>query len=93
MHHLPFENSLRPIKSEQRRRESLGAHHGSQRAQDLGRTGDSGNQDQHEPHDDANGASRIESDGSREVLPSNSRQAVRRYDAHHAYDNDEESDE
>ncbi len=38
MHRLPLENRTRAIKSEELRRESLHAHHGSQRAQGLGST-------------------------------------------------------
>jgi hypothetical protein len=84
---------LRTIESEERRRESLRAHQGSQRAQDLGRTRDPGNQNQHESHGDANGGSRMESDRSREVLPSNRRHGIGRHDAHNTDDCDEERDD
>jgi hypothetical protein len=47
LHRLPFEDRSRAIRSEEHRRESLQAHHGSQRAQSLGRTRGRG------AHDDA----------------------------------------
>jgi hypothetical protein len=54
LHRLPFKDRLRATRSEKRRRECLQAHHGSQHAQRLWRTGGRGTQDQHESHGDAN---------------------------------------
>ena len=93
MHRLPFEDRSRAFRSEERRRESLHAHHGSQHTQSLWRTRGRGTQDHHEPHGNANSAGRIESDRRREVQPSNRRQAIRRHKAHDADDDGEESDE
>jgi hypothetical protein len=56
MHRLPFEDRSRPIRAEERRRECLHAHHGSQRAQSLARTRVRGKEDHHEPHGRANSA-------------------------------------
>ena len=93
MHCLPFKDRSRAIRPEERRRESLHAHHGSQRAQSLWRTRGRGRQDHHESHGNANSAGRIESDRRSKVLSSNRRHAVRGNDAQHADDDSNEGDE
>ena len=59
LYRLPFEDRSRAIRPEERRRERLHAHHGSQRAQSLWRTRGRRTQDQHESHGNANSTGRI----------------------------------
>ena len=93
LHRLPFQDRSRVIRPHERRRESLHAHYGSQRAQSLWRTRGRGRQDHHEPHGHANSGGRIESHRRREVQPSNLGPALGRNEASYADDDGEESDE
>jgi len=93
MRRFPFEDRSRTIRPEERRRESLHAHHGSQRAQSLWRTRGRGTQDHHESHGNANSAGRIESNRCGKVLSSNRSHAIRGNDAQHADDDSKEGDE
>lgn len=93
MHGFPFKDRSGALRPEERRRESLHAHHGSQRAQSLWRTRDRGIQDHHESHGNATGAGRIEPDRRGKVQSSNRRHAIWGNDAQHADDDRHEGDE
>ena len=93
MHCLPFKNRSRTIRPEERRRESLHAHHSSQHPQTLWRTRGRRTQDDHEPHPNPNSAGRIESDGRGEVLASNPGHVVGGNETYHADRDSEERDE
>ena len=93
MHRFPFKDCARPIRPEERCRESLHAHHGSQRAQNLWRTRRRGTQEHHESHGNANSTGRIQSDRRSKVLSSNRRHAIWGNDAQHSDDDNNEGDE
>ena len=93
MHCLPFKNRSRAIRPKENGRKHLQAHHGSQRAHGLWRTRGRGTKDDHEPHGNANNASRIDSDRSGKVLSSNCRPALGGNNAQHADNDSQEGDE